>query len=111
MDISSERVEMINARKLPLESSKNILPKRNLICSLYRCNGGLSGRSFFIVATPTHYGLKKLFDTSSVENATERALAAETKACVVIKSTVPVWYTAEFRKKYNYKKYFFSCFT
>ena len=53
MDISSERVEMINARKLPLESSKNILPKRNLIYSLYRCNGGLSGRSFFIVATPT----------------------------------------------------------
>ena len=62
-----------------------------------------------IIATPTNYDSQKnYFDTSSVENAIEETLAANPDAWMVIKSTIPVGYTASVREKYHNDRILFS---
>ena len=62
-----------------------------------------------IIATPTNYDSQKnYFDTSSVENAIEETMAANPDAWMVIKSTIPVGYTASVREKYHNDRILFS---
>ena len=62
-----------------------------------------------IIATPTNYDSQKnYFDTSSVENAIEETMAANPDAWMVIKSTIPVGYTASVREKYRNDRILFS---
>jgi UDPglucose 6-dehydrogenase len=64
---------------------------------------------YLIVATPTNYDQElNYFDTSSIEFVLTQFLKINQKALVVIKSTVPVGYTLELRKKLNYDKIVFS---
>ncbi len=64
---------------------------------------------YLIIATPTNYDPElNYFDTSSIENVLTQFLKFNQKALVVIKSTVPVGYTLELRKKFNYDKIVFS---
>ena len=64
---------------------------------------------YLIIATPTNYDSElNYFDTSSIESVLTEFLKINQKALVVIKSTVPVGYTLELRKKLNYDKIFFS---
>lgn len=112
MDISKERAEMINARKSPLvdkEIEEYLAHKTLDLRASTDASADYADADFIIIATPTNYDPQKnYFDTSSVENAIECALAAGTKGCFVIKSTVPVGYTAELKKKYGYEKILFS---
>lgn len=112
VDVSQERVDMVNARKSPLVDNEieEYLAKKTLNL---RASG--DGKKFYkeadyiVIATPTNYDEEtNYFNTSSVESVIEDALAAKTNACIVIKSTIPVGYTVGVRKKYGYKNIIFS---
>lgn len=62
-----------------------------------------------IISTPTNYDpVKNYFDTTTVESAISQVKAVNPNAIIVIKSTVPVGYTEEIRKKLNYRNIIFS---
>lgn len=112
VDIIPEKIEMINNKISPIidkEISEYLLEKNlNLTATL---DGAMAYKDadFIIISTPTNYDEKlNFFNTSSVENAIEQAMQANPNAVIVIKSTVPVGYTEEVRKKYNNKNIIFS---
>lgn len=112
VDVSEERVDMVNARKSPLvdREIEDYLANKPL-----NLRAATDGKQFYkkadyiVIATPTNYDPDtNYFNTSSVESVIEDALAAGTHACIVIKSTIPVGYTVGIRKKYGYKNIIFS---
>ena len=112
VDVSKERVDMVNARKSPIvdREIEEYLASRPL-----NLRASTDGKEFYksadyiVIATPTNYDPEtNYFNTSSVESVIEDALAVKTDACIVIKSTIPVGYTAGIRKKYGYKNIIFS---
>ena len=112
VDVSQERVDMVNARKSPLVDNEieEYLAKKPL--NLHASGDGkkfYKEADYIVIATPTNYDEEtNYFNTSSVESVIEDALAAKTNACIVIKSTIPVGYTVGVRKKYGYKNIIFS---
>lgn len=112
VDVLQERVDMINARRSPIVDSEieDYLANKPL-----NLRASTDGKAFYaqadyiIIATPTNYDPEtNYFNTSSVESVIEDALAAKTKACIVIKSTIPVGYTVGIRKKYGCGNIIFS---
>lgn len=64
---------------------------------------------FVVIATPTNYDSKKnFFDCSAVETVIELVLKVNPDATMIIKSTIPIGYTASVREKYNTKNIIFS---
>ena len=64
---------------------------------------------FVVIATPTDYDSKKnFFDCSAVETVIELVLKVNPDATMIIKSTIPIGYTASVREKYNTKNIIFS---
>ena len=112
LDIVKEKVDMINKRISPIEDKeiteyfKN--KKLNLIATLdYK--EAFNNADFIIISTPTDYNPDTLsFDTSSVEDIIEKVIGLKTRATMIIKSTVPVGYTEQIKKKYNIKNIIFS---
>ena len=112
VDISKERVELINARKSPIVD-KEI--EEYLATKELNLTATTDGKEFYkeadyiVIATPTNYDSEtNFFNTTSVESVIEDALAVKSHACIVIKSTIPVGYTVGIRKKYGYKDIIFS---
>ena len=112
VDVSEERVALVNARKSPIvdKEIEEYLAEKTL-----NLRASADGKQFYkeadyiVIATPTNYDPEtNYFNTSSVESVIEDALAAGTHACIVIKSTIPVGYTVGIRKKYGYKNIIFS---
>ena len=112
VDIIEEKVNMINERKSPIQDNEieDFFSKKtlNLVATL-DAKKAYQDAEFVVIAAPTNYDSKKnFFDTSAVENVIELVLDVNPNAIMVIKSTIPVGYTENIRKKYNTKNIIFS---
>ena len=112
VDINKEKVEKINNHQSPIQDDyiENYLKNRNL--DLYATIDGeeaYKNADYVVIAVPTNYDShKNYFDTSAVETVIELVVKSNPNAIMVIKSTIPVGYTENIRKKYNTKNIIFS---
>lgn len=112
LDIIKDKVAMINKRQSPIsdvEIEEFLATKDlNLTATTDKATA-YDSADFVVIATPTNYDpLENYFDTSSVEAVIEDVLKMNPKATMIIKSTVPVGYTANIREKYHIENIYFS---
>ena len=112
LDIIKEKIDMINNRISPIkdkEIEKYFKTKDlNLKATLDK-EVALKKAEYVVISTPTNYDEKKnYFDTSSVEKTIESVLEINPNVVIVIKSTVPVGYTEDIKKKYGIDNIMFS---
>ena len=112
VDIIKEKVDLINARKSPIQDEyiEKYLAEKDLnLEATLDADYAYSDADFVVIAAPTNYDSKKnFFDTSAVESVIELVLKYNPSAIMVIKSTIPVGYTESVRKKFNTKNIIFS---
>lgn len=112
VDIIKEKVDLINARKSPIQDEyiEKYLAEKDLnLEATLDAEYAYSDADFVVIAAPTNYDSKKnFFDTSAVESVIELVLKYNPSAIMVIKSTIPVGYTESVRKKYNTSNIIFS---
>ncbi len=112
VDIIPEKVEKINQRISPIQDDyiEKHFAKADLnLTATLDGNVACKDAEFVVIAAPTNYDPKKnFFDTSAVEKVIETVLTNNPNAVMVIKSTVPVGYTASVRKKYGSNNILFS---
>jgi len=105
VDIISEKIEMLNNGKSPIEDkeiNEFIYTKKLNLTATIELETACKCADFVIVSTPTNYNsVKNSFDTSSVEGVIEQMTYNNPNAVIVIKSTVPIGFTNSIRKKYN----------
>lgn len=112
VDISAERVDLLNNRKSPIIDAEleAFLAERplNLVATL-DVGKALQGAEYVIIATPTDYDVaSNKFDTSSVEAVISKVLEHKSQATIVIKSTIPVGYVADVRHRFDTDQIIFS---
>ena len=112
VDIIKEKVDLINARKSPIQDDyiEKYLAEKDLnLEATLDAEYAYSDADFVVIAAPTNYDSKKnFFDTSAVESVIELVLKYNPSAIMVIKSTIPVGYTESVRRKFNTKNIIFS---
>lgn len=112
IDIVSEKIDMINHKKSPIQDKEieEFLNIKNLsLEATLDAEYAYKDADFIVVATPTNYDSKRnYFDTSAVEDVIELAMKYNPNAYIVIKSTIPVGYTKRVREKYSNGKIMFS---
>ncbi len=112
VDLVQEKVDRINARKSPLadrEIEEYLATKPLQLTATTDGEAAYRGADYVIISTPTNYDpVKNYFDTSSVEAVIRQVMAVNPNAVMVIKSTVPVGYTASLREKYGCENILFS---
>ena len=112
VDIIPEKVEMINRRKSPIQDEyieKFFAEKELDLTATLDAEAAYRDAEFVIIAAPTNYDPKKnFFDTSAVEAVIDKVLAVNPDAVMVIKSTIPVGFTASVREKYDCTNILFS---
>ena len=112
VDISQERVDALKARKSPIvdvelsdylaEKDLNLTASKDLAASV-------RGADYVIVSTPTNYDEKtNFFDTSSVESVIAQVIECEPRACIVVKSTIPVGFIDSVRERLKTGSVIFS---
>ena len=112
VDIIPEKVDLINHRKSPIQDEyieKYLAEKDlNLVATL-DAEAAYKGADFVVIAAPTNYDSKKnFFDTSAVEAVIKLVIQYNPDAIMVIKSTIPVGFTASVREKYHCDNIIFS---
>lgn len=112
VDIIEEKVNMINNKKSPIQDDEIetfLVTKELDLTATLDAKKAYSDAEYVIIAAPTNYDSKmNFFDTSAVENVIETVMDCNETCIMVIKSTVPVGYTASVRKKYNTDRILFS---
>lgn len=112
VDIVPEKVELINARKSPIQDDyiEKYLAEKNLNLTATTDGAAAYGDAdLVIIAVPTNYDAQKnFFDTSAVETVIRLVIDSNPDAMMIIKSTIPVGYTESIRKKLNTDKIIFS---
>ena len=112
VDIIPEKVDMINNRKSPIQDEyieKYLVEKKLDLTATTDGASAYKNADFVVIAAPTNYDSKKnYFDTSAVESVIKLVLEVNPNAIMVIKSTIPVGFTASVREKYQTKNIIFS---
>ena len=112
VDIIPEKVEMLNKRKSPIQDEyiEKYLAERELkLTATLDAKEAYSDADFVVIAVPTNYDSKKnFFDTSAVEAVIKLVIEYNPEAIMVIKSTIPVGFTASVREKYHCDNIIFS---
>ena len=112
VDIIPEKVDLINHKKSPIQDEyiEKYLAEKNLnLTATLDAEAAYRNADFVVIAAPTNYDSKKnFFDTSAVEAVIKLVLQYNPNAIMVIKSTIPVGYTASVREKFNTKNIIFS---
>ena len=112
VDIVPEKVELINQKKSPIQDDyiEKYLAERPLqLEATLDGDAAYRAADFVIIAAPTNYDSKKnFFDTSAVEAVIKQVLVCNPDATMVIKSTIPVGFTASVREKYQCHNILFS---
>ena len=112
VDIIPEKVDLINDRKSPIrdEYIEKFLSEKELeLTATLDGESAYKDAKFVVIAAPTNYDSEKnFFDTSAVESVIELVLKVNPDAIMVIKSTIPVGYTASVREKYHTDNIIFS---
>ena len=112
LDIDAKRVELINQRISPIvdEYIEKTLKSPDLnLTAMLDAQYAYQDADYIIVATPTNYDSEtNYFDTSSIESVIEQIIPINPKATIIIKSTIPVGYTAQLKKKLNNEQILFA---
>ena len=112
MDIIPEKVELINNKKSPIQDDyieKYLAEKELDLTATLDAKEAYSDADFVVIAAPTNYDSKKnFFDTSAVEAVIKLVIEYNPEAIMVIKSTIPVGYTASVREKFHCDNIIFS---
>ena len=112
LDISLEKVELINKKKSPIvdpEIEDFLVTKKLDLTATLNKEEAYEEADFVIIATPTNYDpADNYFDTSTVEQVILDVKHYNPKATIIIKSTVPVGYTKEIKKELDFEPIIFS---
>nr|WP_274235813.1 nucleotide sugar dehydrogenase [Faecalibacterium prausnitzii] len=112
VDIVPEKVELINNKKSPIQDNyieKYLAEKELNLTATLDAKEAYSDADFVVIAAPTNYDSKKnFFDTSAVEAVIKLVIEYNPEAIMVIKSTIPVGFTASVREKYHCDNIIFS---
>ncbi|MBU3847108.1 MAG: nucleotide sugar dehydrogenase [Candidatus Acinetobacter avistercoris] len=105
LDINAQRVEMINQRQSPIADEyieKSFSDSTLQLSATLDPLVAYQDADYIIVATPTNYDAEtNYFDTSSIENVVAKILPINSMATIIIKSTIPVGYTAQLKEKFK----------
>ena len=112
VDIVPEKVELINQKKSPIQDDyiEKYLTEKDLdLTATLDGETAYRDADFVIIAAPTNYDSRKnFFDTSAVEAVIRLVMKVNPEAVMVIKSTIPVGFTASVREKYQCRNIIFS---
>lgn len=113
LEVIKEKVDLINQRVSPIQDNEVErffeTKELNLTATTDKEEGYGHNPEFVVIAAPTNYDEKtNYFDTAALESVIEDVLKFAPQATMIIKSTVPVGYTAEIRKKFNTENIIFS---
>ena len=112
VDIIPEKVDLINQRKSPIQDEyieKYLAEKELNLTATLDAEAAYKDADFVVIAAPTNYDRKKnFFDTSAVETVIKLVIQYNPDAVMVIKSTIPVGYTASVREKFHCDNIIFS---
>ena len=112
VDIIPEKVDLINHKKSPIQDEyieKYLADKDLNLTATLDAEAAYKDADFVVIAAPTNYDSKKnFFDTSAVEAVIKLVIQYNPDAIMVIKSTIPVGFTASVREKYHCDNIIFS---
>ena len=112
VDIVPEKVDLINRRQSPIQDEyieKFFAEKELDLTATLDAEAAYKEAELVIIAAPTNYDPKKnFFDTSAVENVVEKVMTVNPDAYMVIKSTIPVGFTASLRERTGSRNIMFS---
>ena len=112
VDIIPEKVDLINHKKSPIQDEyieKYLAEKSLNLTATLDAEAAYKDADFVVIAAPTNYDSKKnFFDTSAVEAVIKLVMQYNPDAIMVIKSTIPVGFTASIREKYHCDNIIFS---
>lgn len=112
VDIIPEKVELINQKKSPIQDEyieKYLSEKKLHLTATLDAKSAYKDADFVVIAAPTNYDSKKnFFDTSAVDAVIKLVIEYNPDAIMVIKSTIPVGYTASIREKFHCDNIIFS---
>lgn len=112
VDIIQEKVDLINHKKSPIQDDyieKYLAEKELDLTAALDAESAYKDADFVVIAAPTNYDSQKnYFDTSAVEAVIKLVMQYNPDAIMVIKSTIPVGYTASIREKTGSKNIIFS---
>ena len=112
VDIVPEKVELINNKKSPIQDDyiEKYLAEKDLnLKATLDAAEAYRDADYVVIAAPTNYDSKKnFFDTSAVESVIQLVIKYNPEAIMIIKSTIPVGFTAAVREKYHCDNIIFS---